>query len=72
MFDLAIRRPDVLYSKVVEVSERVVLDSCAESGRQALILESPPPLRSVEGVTGERVQVIEALGIITNSFFHVL
>lgn len=26
MFDLAIRRPDVLYEKVVEVEERVILE----------------------------------------------
>ena len=63
MFDLAIRRPDVLYSKVVEISERVVLESCAESGRQPLALTSPPPIRTSVGVTGETVQIIEDLGI---------
>ena len=63
MFDLAIRRPEVLYSKTVEVSERVVLESCAESGRQALLLSSPTPIRSLIGVTGEEVQVIEQLGM---------
>ena len=63
MFDLAIRRPGVLYSKVVEISERVVLESCAESGRQPLSLTSPPPIRTSVGVTGETVQVIEDLGI---------
>lgn len=64
MFDLAIRRPDVLYSKVVEISERVVLESCAESGRQPFALASPPLIRSTTGVTGETVQIIEALGIL--------
>ena len=63
MFDLAIRRPDVLYSKVVEISERVVLESCAESGRQPLALTSPLPIRTSVGVTGETVQIIEDLGI---------
>lgn len=63
MFDLAIRRPDVLYSKVVEISERVVLESCAESGRQPLALTSPSPIRSSVGVTGETVQIIEDLGM---------
>jgi hypothetical protein len=63
MFDLAIRRPDVLYSKVVEISERVILESCAESGRQPLALTSPPPIRSSVGITGETVQIIEELGI---------
>jgi hypothetical protein len=63
MFDLAIRRPDVLYSKVVEISERVILETCAESGRQPLAMTSPPPIRSSVGVTGETVQIIEDLGI---------
>lgn len=69
MFDLAIRRPEVLYSKVVEVSERVVLGSCSESGRRPLTLTSPPPIRSSVGVTGETVQIIEDLGI--SYVFHI-
>lgn len=68
MFDLAIRRPDVLYSKVIEISERVVLGSCAESGRQPLALASPPPIWSTIGVTGETVQIIETLGL---SYVHL-
>ena len=62
MFDLAIRKPDVLYSKVIEVSERVVLESCAESSRTSLRLTCPPPVKSVTGVTGETVQIVKQLG----------
>ncbi len=62
MFDLDIKKPDSLYSKVVEVSERVVLESCAESSRSILNLCSPLPVRCVTGVTGETVQIIEELG----------
>ncbi|KAH8599091.1 putative 5-oxoprolinase [Bisporella sp. PMI_857] len=63
MFDLAIRKPDVLYSKVVEVSERVALEQCAESRRSKQSLTSPAPLYSVVGVTGEVVHILKALDV---------
>ena len=62
MFDMAIRKPEVLYSKVVEVPERVVLEQCTESGRLKQALTSPTPLSTSIGITGEVVQVVKQLG----------
>ncbi|EFX05636.1 hydantoinase [Grosmannia clavigera kw1407] len=61
MFDLAIRRPDPLYSDVFEVDERVVLESCADSDLRVLKLASPSPLQTVSGASGEAVQIVQAL-----------
>lgn len=61
MFDLAIRRPTPLYSDVFEVDERVVLQSCADSDLRTMKLESPEPLETVVGTSGETVQVVEHL-----------
>lgn len=62
LFDLAINKPDVLYSKVVEVSERVTLEAWTESNNPEKIdITSDPTL--VKGVTGEIVRVLEPLGM---------
>lgn len=62
MFDLAIRRPDPLYSDVFEVDERVVLESCSDSDLRTLKLASPAPLRSATGASsGEVVHVLTPL-----------
>ncbi|KAK7701527.1 hypothetical protein SLS64_010272 [Diaporthe eres] len=61
MFDLAIRRPTPLYSDAFEVDERVVLQSCADSDLRTMKLESPEPLETVVGTSGETVQVVEHL-----------
>ncbi|RDW84890.1 aspartate aminotransferase-2 [Coleophoma cylindrospora] len=62
LFDLAINKPDVLYSKVVEVSERVTLESWTESRKaKAIDVSSDPSL--VLGVTGEAVRVLEPLDV---------
>ncbi|KAJ9133754.1 5-oxoprolinase (Hydantoinase B/oxoprolinase) [Pleurostoma richardsiae] len=62
LFDLGINKPDVLYSRVVELSERVTLEAWTESKQPAAIdVASDPAL--VEGVTGEIVRVLEPLDI---------
>lgn len=62
LFDLAINKPDVLYSKVVEVSERVTLEAWTESNNPEKIdITSDSTL--VKGVTGEIVRVLEPLGM---------
>lgn len=55
IFDLIISVPDVLYDKVVEVSERVVLhkDVCQ--------LEKRPNITTAIGTTGEKVEIWEPL-----------
>lgn len=64
MFDLNIRKPEALYSRIVEVSERVVLESCTESGRKNVQMTSPAHSSSAVGITGETVQIIEPLGVL--------
>lgn len=63
MFDLAIRRPEPLYSDVFEVDERVVLESCADSDLRSRKLTSPAALGTVAGVSGEAVQIIKPLDV---------
>lgn len=58
---MAINKPDVLYSKVIEVSERVTLEAWAERKTSVSIdIKSDPAL--VQGVTGEAVRILEPLG----------
>lgn len=62
LFDMAINKPDVLYSKVIEISERVTLEAWTES-------KTPTPIDTtkdsdlVKGVTGEAVRILESIGI---------
>lgn len=59
---MAINKPDVLYSKVIEVTERVTLEAWSEKKTFASIdIKSDPAL--VRGITGEAVRVLEPLGI---------
>lgn len=62
MFDLAINRPEELYSKVIEVPERVTLEAWSESRDPATIEDNGTDL--VTGVTGEVVRVLEPIGIL--------
>lgn len=61
LFDMAINKPDVLYEKVIEVSERVTLEAWTESSLPAAIDESSDAAL-VRGITGEVVRVLEPLG----------
>ncbi|KAF4614298.1 hypothetical protein G7Y89_g15438 [Cudoniella acicularis] len=62
LFDLAINKPDVLYSKVVEVSERVTLKACTESKTPTVINQSEDS-SFVTGITGEVVRISEPLEV---------
>ena len=62
LFDLAINKPDVLYSKVVEVSERVTLEAWTESNNPLKIDHVDNPAL-VHGVTGESVRILKPLGM---------
>lgn len=58
---MAINKPDVLYSKVVEVAERVTLEAWTERKNPVPIdLQSDSAL--VRGITGEAVRVLEPIG----------
>jgi 5-oxoprolinase (ATP-hydrolysing) len=64
IFDLAIRRPDVLYQKVVEIDERVTLEDYAEDPeRHHTNVDSkgsdPDSAELVEGLSGEAVRILQ-------------
>lgn len=64
LFDLNIRKPDVLYEDVVEVEERVTIEDYQQNptpDRKKLLasLESDPDLTT--GVSGEVVRILERL-----------
>ena len=65
IFDLAIRRPDVLYQNVVEIDERVTLEDYAEDPhRNKTKVEgkvggkSSTEAKLVEGLSGEAVRIL--------------
>ena len=66
IFDLAIRKPDVLYSSVIEVDERVTLEDYTEDPARATTsasvkVGSPEASTEtlVEGLSGETVRVLK-------------
>jgi 5-oxoprolinase (ATP-hydrolysing) len=64
IFDLAIRRPDVLYQKVVEIDERVTLEDYAEDPeRNHTKVDSKGSDQDraelVEGLSGEAVRILQ-------------
>ncbi|KAJ4388766.1 hypothetical protein N0V93_006226 [Gnomoniopsis smithogilvyi] len=66
MFDLSIRRPEVLYSDVFEVHERVVPETCFDSELRRLKMHHPTPgniADSVFGTSGERIIVTKSLNV---------
>lgn len=69
IFDLAVRRPDVLYEEVVEVDERVTLEDYAEDPARAATRAGPlagtPEARGADlvmGLSGEAVRVLRRPG----------
>jgi 5-oxoprolinase (ATP-hydrolysing) len=64
IFDLAIRKPDVLYKKVVEIDERVTLEDYAEDPERKQT-ESPSREKAgadtelVKGLSGEAVRILK-------------
>ena len=66
IFDLAIRKPDVLYEKVVEIEERVTLEDYAENPeRSTTKIESRDSQNGtrdddlVRGLSGEAVRILQ-------------
>lgn len=65
IFDLAIRRPDVLYQKVVEIDERVTLEDYAEdpTRHQTKVQAKHEDFKKhdlVQGLSGEAVRVLRS------------
>lgn len=63
IFDLAIRKPDVLYKKVVEIDERVTLEDYAEDPERSSteaksIEEADDDSELVRGMSGETVRIV--------------
>ena len=61
IFDLAIRKPDVLYEKVIEIDERVTLEDYAEDPERHTteISESSIKEGLVRGLSSEAVRIIK-------------
>ena len=61
IFDLAIRKPDVLYEKVIEIDERVTLEDYAEDPERHTteISESSVKEGLVRGLSSEAVRIIK-------------
>jgi 5-oxoprolinase (ATP-hydrolysing) len=64
IFDLAIRRPDVLYDAVVEVDERVTLEDYAEDPTRHITEtipreEAPAEADLVRGLSSEAVRILQ-------------
>ncbi|OQE46967.1 hypothetical protein PENCOP_c001G06821 [Penicillium coprophilum] len=63
MFDLSIRRAKPLYSDVFEVKERVTVAICSDSNLRNVKLQSPDPVESIAGTSGEIVQVLKPIDL---------
>jgi 5-oxoprolinase (ATP-hydrolysing) len=64
IFDLAIRKPDVLYEKVIEVDERVTLEDYAEDPQRHSTEVEPRSSENgyrdlVRGLSGEAVRILQ-------------
>lgn len=78
IFDLAIKRPDVLYEHVVEVDERVTLEDYAEDPRRNVTATSPRDQTStgaeiVRGLSSEAVRILKrpAEGVVRSQLQEV-
>lgn len=60
LFDLAIKRPDVLYDKVVEIDERAIVEwsELVQEGAEV----SVDGHRLLKGTSGDVVRIIKPLG----------
>ena len=61
IFDLAIRKPDVLYEKVVEIDERVTLEDYAEDPERHITKMDGSSAQGsvVQGLSGEAVRILK-------------
>lgn len=64
IFDLAIRKPEVLYQKVVEIEERVTLEDYAEDPERNVTQTEPrerstPESELIQGLSGEAVRILQ-------------
>ena len=60
IFDLAIKRPDVLYKDVMEIEERVTLEDYAEDPeRGSTMVEEGKDENLVKGLSGEAVRILK-------------
>ncbi|KAF9641589.1 putative 5-oxoprolinase protein [Lasiodiplodia theobromae] len=64
IFDLAIRKPEVLYKQVVEIDERVTLEDYAEDPERNETKAEPlekagPDAELVRGLSGEAVRILQ-------------
>lgn len=62
LFDLNIKKPGVLYERVVEVDERVTLEAYSEDPVQETYQSKVNGTDLVTGVTGEVIRILSPLG----------
>jgi 5-oxoprolinase (ATP-hydrolysing) len=62
LFDLNIKKPGVLYEKVIEVTERVTLEAYSEDPNQDNCVGKVNGDELRTGVTGEVIRIIQPLG----------
>ena len=67
LFDLHIKRPSVLYEKVVEVDERVTIESRDDVPRDAATSMEGDPY--VQGVSGDKVRIVQPLGEYSHQYW---
>lgn len=69
LFDLAIKRPDVLYEKVVEIDERAIVEwhELIEEGAEV----SVDGHKLVKGLSGDVVRIIKPLGKYKRQSLHL-
>lgn len=60
LFDLHIKRPGVLYERVMEVAERVTIESRLDIEKEATV--SPEGDKYVRGLSGDKIRIVEPLG----------
>lgn len=65
LFDLNVRKPGVLYEKVIEVDERVTQESYAEDPLERSFTDRIDGTVVKAGVTGEVFRILKALGMLT-------
>ncbi|KAG2205414.1 hypothetical protein INT47_007199 [Mucor saturninus] len=60
IFDLSIKKPDVLYQKVIEIDERVVLLNSAASTEQIDDAAALSNINVRKGISGEYIKILQA------------
>lgn len=61
LFELGIKKPELLYEEVVELSERITVEGFDEDLTNSIPVPQTVPGRFVEGITGDMLRIIKPL-----------